>query len=225
MKTANTDAVLGQSIINELTDRGLMIKMTDRSKASDDEKIAKLTPLFAEILETLGYDLADEELADTPRRVAKMWTNDMFTAYKAHNFPKCTSFDNRGNGFTDEMVIVKDIKAVSSCAHHLIVTDTTVDIAYRPGKKMIGLSKINRLVQFLAKNPTSQETLGKAIAVAVSRITESDDVIVRIAGVHFCVKARGIRDTDSSTVTMAALGVFAEPNSSLRKEFTAALTK
>lgn len=222
-----TCSATGARVIDELIKSKLMIPMTANATAlTRDQKVAKLEQLFAEIIDTLGYDRTDEELVDTPKRIAKMWVDDLYTAWDPSKFPKCTSFDNKGDGsFSDEMVIVRDIRVVSNCAHHFITTDIKVDVAYVADKKMIGISKINKIVKQLARNPTSQETLGKAIAKAVSIVSESPDVAVRIDGVHFCVKARGADDQTSSTITFAALGKFAESNSSLRKEFTAAISK
>lgn len=215
---------LGKQIISELTERGLMIPMTDKAKIPNEQKIEKISGLFAEIIDTLGYDRNDEELQDTPNRIAKMWVNELYNAWDEELFPNCTSFDNKGSGsFSDEMVIVRNIRVVSNCAHHFITTDITVDVAYVADKKMIGISKINRIVKRLARNPTSQETLGKAIATAIAIVTESEDVAVNIDGKHYCVAARGIEDINSTTLTFAALGKFAESNSALRKEFVSAI--
>lgn len=223
---SKTDSVLGQEIIDVLINEGLMIPMTEKAAVSRQEKIDKIAKLMGEVIDTLGYDRSDEELQDTPNRIAKMWVNDLYTAWDANVFPKCTSFDNRGTGqFADEMVVVKDIRVVSNCAHHFITTDLVVDVAYVADKKMIGISKINKIVKQLARNPTSQETLGKAIARAIQIVTKSPDVIVKMDGVHYCVKARGADDQTSSTVTMAALGKFAENNSSLRKEFSSVVAR
>lgn len=219
-----TDAVLGKDIIAELTNKGLMIPMTELAKVSNKDKIAKISVLFAEIIDVLGYDRNDEELQDTPNRIAKMWVNELFNAWDESLFPNCTSFDNRGVGsFADEMVIVRNIKVVSNCAHHFTTTDIKVDVAYVADEKMIGISKINRIVKRLARNPTSQETLGKAIATAISMVTESSDVVVNIEGTHYCVVQRGAEDVGSTTLTLAAMGKFAEDNSALRKEFIAAI--
>lgn len=222
--SSKTCVVTGKQVIDQLITEGLMLPMTDKALVSRDEKVAKITDLFAQIIDTLGYDRRDEELIDTPKRIAKMWVDDLFVAWNPAGFPKCTSFDNKGSSFQDEMVVVRDIRVVSNCCHHFIATDITVDVAYIAGKKMIGISKINKIVKRLAHNPTSQETLGKAIARAISIVTESDDVVVKIAGVHYCVKARSCFDVTSETVTMAALGQFAQPNSDLRKEFNSVIT-
>lgn len=224
IQAQKTDSVTGKRIIDTLISKGLMLPMTERALAPRDEKVAEIAKRFAEIIDILGYDRTDEELVDTPNRIAKMWVDDLFTAWDPSRFPKCTNFDNKGDGsFEDEMVIVKDIRVVSNCAHHFIVTDIRVDVGYVADKKMIGISKINKIVKQLSRNPTSQETLGKAIATAISIVTESPDVIVKIDGVHYCVKSRGADDQTSSTVTLAALGKFAEKNSELRKEFAQAI--
>lgn len=218
-------AQTGKNVIDILISEGLMLPMTDKANVSREEKITKLTELFSEAIDVLGYDRTDEELVDTPKRIAKMWVDDLYNAWDPQKFPKCTSFDNKGSaGFLDEMVIIKDTHVVTNCAHHFIVTDVHVDVGYVPVKKMIGLSKINKIIKRLARNPTSQETLGKAIARAIQIVTESDHVAVRIKGVHYCIVARGAEMTSSSTITFAALGKFAEPDSPLRKEFNAALS-
>jgi GTP cyclohydrolase I len=216
----------GNKVLDILQEEGLMLPMTEKAFSySRDEKVARIAELFAEAIDVLGYDRKDEELKETPYRIAKMWVDDLFNAWDPNRFPKCTNFDNKGTGsFEDEMVIVRDMHVVSNCAHHFIVTDLVVDVAYVADKKMIGISKINKIVKQLARNPTSQETLGKAIARAIQIVTESDDVAVRMEGVHYCVKARGADDQHSSTMTFAALGKFAEPKSDLRREFNAAVS-
>lgn len=214
----------GRDVIGTLINEGLMIPMTEKANVPAEEKISQIVPLFEQIIDILGYDRSDEELQDTPKRIAKMWVNDLYNAWDHNLFPKCTSFDNKGvAGFQDEMVIVKDIDVVSNCAHHFITTDIRVAVAYIPTTKMIGISKLNKIVKRLARNPTSQETLGKAIARAIQIVTESDHVIVYISGLHYCVKARSTEDVNSRTLTLAALGKFGEENSYLRKEFMSAV--
>lgn len=226
MDSTKVCKVTGQKVIDTLMAEGLMLPITEKAWASREHKIEKLTGLFAEIIDTLGYDRTDEELVDTPRRIAKMWVDDLYNAWDPNLFPKCTSFDNKGTiGFADEIVIVRDIRVVSNCAHHFTNTDIVVDIGYIPAKHMIGISKINKIVKRLARNPTSQETLGRAIARAISIVTESPDVAVKIVGVHYCVKSRGADDVNSETLTFAALGKFGEPDSHLRKEFAAAVSR
>lgn len=216
----------GKQVIDTLIKEGLMLPLNDNAYGmSRDDKVAKVADLMAQVIDVLGYDRRDEELVDTPWRIAKMYVDDLYNAWDYSKFPKCTNFDNKGTGaFEDEMVIVKDIRVVSNCAHHFIVTDLRADVAYVANKKMIGISKLNKIVKQLARNPTSQETLGKGIARAIQIVTESDDVVVRLSGVHYCVKSRGADDQTSETITMAALGKFACNQSSLRKEFTAAIS-
>lgn len=219
-----TCAITGKKVIDTLTKEGLMIPMTDKAWVSNDHKIAKLTELFGEMLDVLGYDRSDEELQDTPKRMAKMWVKELLTAWNPASFPKCTSFDNKGDsGFQDEMVIIKDIKFTSFCAHHTLGYDFSADVAYVVADKMVGISKLNRIVHALSRNLTSQETLGKAIARAIQLVTGSEHVAVRIESSHGCARYRGIADRNSRTLTFAALGGFAEKDSSLRKEFNAAV--
>ena len=222
-----TDADLGQTVINKLIDQGLMIRMNENATArTDDEKIAILSDLFAEAIHVMGYDMSDDELIDTPTRIAKSWIRDNFNAWDPKHFPKCTTFENKGGpgSFEDEMVLVRNIHVDTHCAHHFATVDCTIHAAYIPHDRMIGLSKLNKVVRRLARNPTSQETLGKAIATAISEITESEDVVVRIEGNHHCVcRPTGANDQGSDTVTMAAIGQFAEKGSDIRKEFNAAI--
>lgn len=220
-----TDSVTGRLVIDTLIEEGLMLPINENAFGlTREEKITRIERLMAEVIDTLGYDRSDEELVDTPKRIARMYVDDLYNAWDYERFPSCTNFDNKGPGtFEDEMVIVRNMRIVSNCAHHLIVTDLRADVAYVADKKMVGISKINKIVKRLARNPTSQETLGKAIARAIQIITESEHVAVRLDGVHFCVKSRGADDQTSSTTTMAALGKFAEKQSDLRKEFTAAI--
>lgn len=217
----NFDPVKGKEIIDHLINENLMLPMTENAfSRSREEKLDIISEHVRGILETLGYDLTDEELVDTPMRVAKVYVDDWFYAWDPEKFPKCTTFDNKGLSFDEEIVIVKDIRTTSNCAHHLTITDLVVDVGYIPRDKMIGISKINHIVSsWLSKNPTSQETLTKAIATALSKIMETPDVIVRITGVHYCVVSRSAKDRNSKTVTAAALGKFGEQHSDIRKEF------
>lgn len=222
---SKTCPTTGKKVIDILTSEGLIIPMTDLAKVPVEEKIDKIEKLYYEIMATIGYDMTDEELRETPRRVAKMFCTETFTGWDPNLFPKCTTFQNKSEvgHFQDEMVVIKNIKNTSFCAHHNAPYDFVIDVAYVIKDTMIGISKLNRIVDTLSNNMTSQETLGKAIARAIQLVTESDSVAVRIEGSHGCVRYRGARDRNSRTATLAAIGEFAQKDSKLRNEFNAAI--
>ncbi|MCP4001538.1 MAG: GTP cyclohydrolase I FolE [Gammaproteobacteria bacterium] len=181
-----------------------------------DEKQLKIKDRFTEILETLGLDLSDDSLCDTPRRIAKMYVNEIFSGLDYSNFPKLTVIENKMN--VDEMVRVKNIDLSSTCEHHFITIDGSATVAYIPNEKVIGLSKINRMVRFFAQRPQVQERLNEQVLVALQTLLETDDVAVSITATHFCVKARGVMDANSSTTTTSLGGRF-KNNTDTRKEF------
>jgi len=180
------------------------------------EKQQKIKAHFTDILEILGLDLTDDSLCDTPRRIAKMYVNEIFSGLDYSNFPKITVIENKMQ--VDEMVRVKNIDLSSTCEHHFITIDGTATVAYIPREKVIGLSKINRLVRFFAQRPQVQERLNKQLLVALQTLLETDDVAVSISAKHFCVKARGVMDANSSTSTTSLGGRF-KSNPDTRKEF------
>lgn len=170
------------------------------------QKMAHISEAMAGVMDTLGLDRSDESLTDTPQRIAKMYVEEIFSGLDYSRFPKITAIDNTMG--TDEMVKVSDISLTSTCEHHFVTIDGTAKVAYVPGAKVIGLSKINRIVQFFAQRPQVQERLTRQILVAIQTLVETDDVAVTINATHYCVKARGIRDTTSYTQTSALGGVF-----------------
>ena len=193
-------------------------------KADRAEKINKITSLTAEMLEVLGLDLNDDSLEETPLRVAKMYVDEIFSGLRYDTFPKCTTVENKfSNG--DEFVLEKNITMYSDCEHHLRPIIGKAHIAYIPGKKVLGLSKLNRVTQYFAQRPQVQERLTQQIAHAIAFITESEDVMVVIDAGHTCVSQRGIKDTNSTTVTATCLGTFGEPGGSLRKEVMANINR
>ncbi len=183
---------------------------------SDDEKITKITDLFTEILETLGLDLRNDSLKETPRRIAKMYVREIFSGLSEHNFPKMTLIDNEMN--YDQMVIVRDIEALSVCEHHFQTIDGVATVAYIPNKKVIGLSKINRVVNYFCRRPQVQERLTKQIADCLQLVLETDNVAVHINAKHYCVIARGVQDNGSTTSTSDLRGEF-KSNPTTRMEF------
>lgn len=173
---------------------------------SNEEKIAKITSKFTEILEVLGLDLNDDSLADTPKRIAKMYVNEVFGGLDPHKFPKMTVIDNTMK--YDQMIVIQSIECLSFCEHHFLPIDGFATVAYIPNKKVIGLSKINRIVQYFARRPQVQERLTKQIADCLQYVLETDHVAVHINAKHYCVMMRGIEDTHSTTATSDLRGHF-----------------
>lgn len=173
---------------------------------SNEEKIEKITGKFTEILKILGLDLKDDSLVDTPKRIAKMYVNEVFSGLDPHKFPKMTVIENTMK--YDQMIVVQSIECLSFCEHHFLPIDGFATVAYIPNKKVIGLSKINRVVQYFARRPQVQERLTKQIADCLQYVLETDDVAVHINAKHYCVMMRGIEDTHSSTATSDLRGHF-----------------
>jgi GTP cyclohydrolase I len=189
-------------------------------KADREEKLRRVADLTKEMLEVLGLDLTDDSLEETPMRVAKMYVDEIFSGLRYDTFPKCTTVENKFcHG--DEFVLEKNITLYSDCEHHLRPIIGTAHIAYIPGEKVLGLSKLNRITQYFAQRPQVQERLTQQIAHALAFITGSQDVMVVVEAAHTCVSQRGIKDTNSSTVTACCLGQFGEHDSGLRKEVMA----
>jgi GTP cyclohydrolase IA len=179
---------------------------TVHSELSADEKIEKIKHHFSEIMKVLGLDLSDDSLKDTPKRVAKMYVNEVFGGLDAKNFPKITVIENSMQ--YDQMVCVQDIEVMSVCEHHFQPIDGFACIAYIPNEKVIGLSKLNRIVEYFAKRPQVQERLTKQVADCLQYILDTEDVAVHINAKHFCVISRGVQDTHSTTTTSDLRGAF-----------------
>jgi GTP cyclohydrolase IA len=184
--------------------------------ASDEDKRARIEAAFAEIMTTLGLDLADDSLMDTPRRLAKMYVDEIFGGLDYRNFPKLTVVANKMA--CDEMIRVDGVTVSSVCKHHFVAIDGTAAVAYIPKDRIIGLSKVNRIVAFFAQRPQIQERLTEQALLALQTLLETDDVAVSITAVHFCVRARGVMDSNSRTTTTALGGAF-KTNAATRKEF------
>jgi len=182
---------------------------------SDSEKINKIEHHFAQIMHTLGLDLYDDSLRGTPKRVAKMFVKEMFSGLNPDNKPEISLFENK-YGYK-KMLIEKDITLYSNCEHHFVPIIGKVHVAYIPDKQVIGLSKINRLVQYYAKRPQVQERLTVQISDALKEVLKHNNVAVVIEADHLCVAARGITDTNSKTVTVSYSGLF--ENNTERQEF------
>jgi len=187
----------------------------DAFQMSDEEKIEKIASHFAEIMDTLGLDRNDDSLSGTPRRVAKMYVKEIFSGLNPENFPDIKLFDNKYN--YNQMLVEKNIVFYSNCEHHFVPIIGKAHVAYISSGKVIGLSKINRIVQHFAKRPQVQERLTMQISNAMKRALETEDVAVLIDATHLCVSSRGVKDVNSSTVTSHFTGQFA--NEEKKNEF------
>ncbi|MEY5047933.1 MAG: cyclohydrolase FolE [Bacteroidota bacterium] len=182
---------------------------------SDDEKMEKIQHHFKAIMETLGLDLTDDSLRGTPQRVAKMYVKEIFSGLNPANKPDVKLFDNKYK--YNEMLVEKDITFFSNCEHHFVPIIGTAHVAYISNGKVIGLSKINRIVQYYAKRPQVQERLTVQIANELRTSLQTDDIAVVIDAAHLCVSSRGIQDVNSRTVTSQFYGKFQED--SVKQEF------
>ena len=200
-----------------LLERGLETPMVVNN-LSRDQKYDRIRESFETIMNTLGLDLSDDSLEETPHRIAKMYVDEIFSGLDYAKFPKITVIDNKMN--VEEMVCVDKIDLTSTCEHHFVTIDGFAKVAYIPKEKVIGLSKINRLVRFFAQRPQVQERLTQQILVALQTLLGTDDVAVTMTAVHYCVKARGVKDGSSSTRTTSLGGVFKSDPAS-RAEFLA----
>ncbi|WOJ95369.1 GTP cyclohydrolase I FolE [Congregibacter brevis] len=203
------------SVRHALIERGLETPLVDNGLTSQ-QKYERIRDSFKEITETLGLDLTDDSLQETPHRIAKMYVDEIFSGLDYAQFPKISVIENKMQ--VEEMVLVDDIDLVSTCEHHFVTIDGTARVAYIPGNKIIGLSKINRIVRFFAQRPQVQERLTQQVLVALQTLLETEDVAITINAVHYCVKSRGVMDSNSSTRTTALGGAF-KNDSATRGEF------
>ena len=202
---------------NVLIEQGLETPMI-HTGLDEEQKYRKIRGLMKEVIETLGLDLEDDSLAETPHRIAKMYVREVFSGLDYRNFPRLSVIDNKMGA--DEMVRIREIDLTSTCEHHFVTIDGRARVAYIPKDRIIGLSKINRIVRFFAQRPQVQERLTRQILVALQALLDTDDVAVSIEATHYCVKSRGVMDTNSETCTTALGGCFRE-NVHTRAEFLA----
>lgn len=183
---------------------------------SPEEKYQQISRLMTEVMTTLGLDLTDDSLQETPHRIAKMFVHELFAGLNYSNFPKIALIDNKMG--SSEMVKVRGIAVNSTCEHHFVTIDGVAKVAYIPAKRIIGLSKLNRVVRFFAQRPQVQERLTQQVLVALQSLLDTDNVAVHICATHYCVKARGVMDAQSVTETTALGGLF-KTNPAIRAEF------
>jgi GTP cyclohydrolase I len=220
-----TDPTLGSQVQQHLISLGLETPTIDNGLTAD-EKQDKLIELFTGVLHTLGYDLNDASLSETPRRVSKMWQYELLTGIDYNNFPKCTTFPNRNDAMLcpDEFVAVEDITIKSVCEHHMMPIFNPggggCTIAYIPNKKVIGISKLARLADFFARNLNLHESLCQKINASLQFILDTPHVATYIIGTHTCMTLRGVEDMSAKTSMVAMSGKFKD-NAQVRQEFLA----
>lgn len=199
------DPELGRKVHEHLVQVGVETPTVENNLSRTD-KIDIIERKFKDIMEAMGLDLTDDSLIDTPKRVAKMYIGEIFWGLDYEAFPKCTTVDNKMK--YNEMVVERNVNVQSNCEHHFVIIDGLATVAYVPNEKVLGLSKINRIVEYFSKRPQIQERLTEQIFHTLQFILETNDVAVMIDAQHYCVKSRGVEDTGSSTVTVRLGGGF-----------------
>jgi GTP cyclohydrolase I len=196
------------AVANRLRNDGIESPLLYNKPQETDAK-KKISDNIAEILSILGVDLSDPSTVDTPNRVAKMYLDELFYGLDYANFPSISTFPNN---MQNTIVDISDINVVSMCEHHIMPMFGYARVIYRPKDKVIGLSKVNRIVDFFARRPQLQERLGQQIMTALSELLDTNHIRVEIEATHHCVTARGVQDTSSKTKTVSQLIDFAEWN-------------
>ena len=189
--------------------------VSDAFVKTDEEKIKEIEIYFKGIMKTLGLDLSDDSLKGTPHRFAKMYVKELFSGLNPKNKPSTSVFENKYE--YNKILIEKNITFSSACEHHFLPIVGTAHVGYVSSGKVIGISKINRIVEYYGKRPQVQERMTIQVYNELKNALESDDVIVVVDAEHLCISTRGIKDRTSSTVTMEYGGVFNEPTK--RDEF------
>lgn len=211
-----TQEQLIEAVRECLKNKGVETPMISYGIEGEEAKKNIIENHFIGIMKTLGLNLVDDSLERTPRRVAKMFVEEIFYGLNYKNFPKITTVENKMR--YDNMVLVDKINVQSHCEHHFVNIDGLARIAYIPEDKVLGLSKFNRIVDFFSRRPQIQERLTEQIFYSLMVILGTDNVAVKITANHFCVKSRGIQDVNSNTTTTKLGGVFLTEDSA-RNEF------
>ena len=186
---------------------------TDAFDKTDEQKIAAIEPHFKAIMEILGMDLRDDSLRGTPLRVAKMYVKELFQGLNPANMPSMTLFENKFQ--YNEMLVEKNINFYTNCEHHFVPFFGKAHVAYISSGKVIGLSKLNRLVEYFSKRPQVQERLTMQIGKALQTVLQTQDVAVMMDAKHLCVSSRGVKDDSSNTITNFFGGKFQEENTKI----------
>jgi GTP cyclohydrolase I len=210
------DPILGKKVHEHLLALGIETPTNGHLHSCEEWKLAEIEKSIARAMEVLGLDLSDDSLIETPKRVAKMWVKEKFWGLDPAKFPKVTTIENKMR--YDEMLIEKNVKVMSDCEHHLVQIAGVAHVGYMPKSKVIGLSKINRVVDYFSRRPQVQERITTQIGEALKYILETPDVAVVVEAKHYCVISRGIEDVNSTTMTSFLGGSF-RSNPDVRKEF------
>lgn len=203
---------LGNNHVGTSTDTPMR---EDAFELSDEEKMKRINANIYDIMHTLGLDLKDDSLSGTPNRVAKMFVNEMFSGLNPKNKPKMSTFENKYR--YGEMLVEKNITVYSTCEHHLLPIVGKAHVAYISSGRVVGLSKMNRIVDYYAKRPQVQERMTMQIVNDLKKALNTEDVACIVDAKHLCVNSRGIRDIESSTVTGEFGGQF--KNQNVKREF------
>ncbi|KYG71913.1 MULTISPECIES: GTP cyclohydrolase I FolE [Roseivirga] len=206
--------------VDEIGDNHIMTSIAtpmreDAFELSDEEKIEKIQGYFEKIMHTLGLDLTDDSLKGTPKRVAKLYIKDLFKGLDPANKPSMSTFENKYN--YNQMLVEKNITVYSNCEHHFLPIVGRAHVAYIPNGNVIGLSKINRIVDYYARRPQVQERLALQVLNELKEALNTEDVAVYVDAEHMCISSRGVSDQHSSTVTVEYSGKFQEE--ATKKEF------
>lgn len=213
-----TDAALGKKIHEYLIEQKVESPIdfgVYRSSTSAHKKHV-VESLMKDALTVMGFDLSNDSVCDTPKRIAKMWVDEIMSGLDYDNFPKIMTFENKFN--SAGMVVEKGVSSMSLCSHHLVTIDGNATVAYIPKNKVIGISKIARIVDFFSRRPQEAERLTLQIYYALQYVLETDDIAVYLDGVHYCMKSRGVKDANASTSTVKLGGLFMD-DSQVRQEF------
>lgn len=215
---SKTDAQLGERVHQHLVQCGVEspINFDVYNSRTADEKIKLIEDHMRESLSIMGFDLTNDSVQDTPKRIAKMWVKETMCGLDYDQFPKIMTFENKFQ--SSGMVVERNVQSMSLCSHHIVTIDGVATVAYIPGTRIIGLSKINRIVEFFSRRPQEAERLTLQIFHALQYILNTDDIAVFLTGTHYCVKSRGVGDVNSSTSTVKLGGSFMS-NAMVRKEF------
>ncbi|MDO6490911.1 MULTISPECIES: GTP cyclohydrolase I FolE [unclassified Cellulophaga] len=204
---STTDKVSVEDIGDDHLFTGLETPLkSDAFALSDEQKKEKIENLFGQIMDVMGLDLTDDSLQGTPKRVAKMYIDEIFCGLNPKNKPKIALFENKYQ--YNQILVEKNITFYSNCEHHFVPIIGKAHVAYKSSGNVIGLSKLNRIVQYYAKRPQVQERLTNQIGVELQKILKTEDVAVIIDAKHLCVASRGVKDDTSTTVTAFYGGEF-----------------
>lgn len=214
-----TSPELGEQVHKHLLELGIETPMTE-SEVTYEDKRKVIKNAVTDIMTVLGLDLSDDSLAETPQRISKMYVDELYAGLDYENFPKITTIENKME--YDTMLLERHIAVKSTCEHHFVAFMGEAFVAYIPNEKVIGLSKINRIVEFFSRRPQVQERLTEQIFHTLCYLLETENVAVVIKAAHFCVKLRGVEDVNSDTITSRLGGAFLEKEK-LRDEFYQAI--